>query len=350
VSICISSQSGNVIQQTDSLSNTAAPEAHTAPRPSSHHQSTPAEVLSWLPQTATPWQQDSAIRANIHIPNVDWSRRPNPLRTPGLKADTRHVDITKPLFHSKSLVQKDSIYRPEVVSYRPGVAGDPVPYTIAGDNIITSLLLACFIFAAVAIAKSGNFLTRQFKNIFYPRRHDPDAMTETSSELRFQLFLVVQTALLFAIVFFLYVSQNMANEFDFTNYQMIGIFTAELLAYFGAKVLLQTGVQWVFFDKKKIEQWNKSYLFIISLEGMVLFPLVMLLVYFNLSINSAAIYALALVVLVKILSFYKSHRIFFPRDTLFLQTFLYFCALEIMPLGALWGVLVLTVNNLKVIY
>lgn len=324
--------------------------AKATPKTHSHYQPTPKEVLSWLPKTASPWQQDSAIRANIKFPNVDWSQRTNPLKTPGLEADTQHVDLGKPMFYSKSLVQKDSVYRPEYASYRPGVAGDPVPYTIAGDNLITSLLLACFIFAAVAIAKSGNFLSRQFKNIFYPQRHEPDAMTETSSELHFQIFLMVQTCLLFAIVFFLYANRNFVGSFDFSNYQMIGIFTAEFFLYFGAKALLQAGVQWVFFDKKKIEQWNKTYLFIISLEGVVLFPVVMLLAYFDLSINSAAIYAIAVVFLVKMLSFYKAHVIFFPRDTYFLQSFLYFCALEIMPLGALWGVLVLTVNNLKVIY
>ena len=315
-----------------------------------HGQPTPAEVISWLPKTATPWQQDSAIRANIKIPDVDWSQRPNPMCTPTTKADEKHFTLSKPMYHSKSWVQKDSIYRPEYATYRIGVAGDPVPYTIAGDNFITGLLLLCFIFASVAIAQSGNFLARQFKNIFFQQSSDADGMTETSSELRFQLFLVLQTCLLGAIVFFFYTTSITGEHFMIDNYIVIGAFTGIFVVYFAAKSLLQALVQWVFFDKKKIGQWAKANLFIISLEGVALFPVVLLLAYFDFPVKSAAIYTVVVVVLVKILSFYKSHVIFFKRDTAFLQSFLYFCALEMMPLGALWGVLVQTVSYLKVIF
>lgn len=55
----------------------------------------------------------------------------------------------------------------------------------------------------------------------------------------------------------------------------------------------------------------KAYLFLFSCEGVLLFPVVMLLTYFNLSLDAAIIYALIVVGLVKILSFYKSYIIFF---------------------------------------
>lgn len=325
--------------------------AHQAPRHASHGQPTPQEVLSWLPETATPWQQDSAIRANIKFPQVDWSKRHNPMRTPTTKADERHFPLRHPFYHTRSLVQPDSIYRPEyATTSRLGVAGDPMPYTIAGDNLITSLLLACFIFAAIAMGKSGSFLHRQIKNFFYPQSADTDGITETGGEVRFQFFLVLQTCLLSAIIFFLYSSSLVGAVFSIPNYQVIGAYSGIVLIYFAVKSLLQAAVQWVFFDRKKIEQWTRTNLFIISLEGVALFPIVLLLAYFDLSVDSAVIYTLIVVILVKMLSFYKSHIIFFKRDTLFLQTFLYFCALEIMPLGALWIALEQTVDYLKVIF
>ena len=309
---------------------------------------TPRQILSRLPKDATPWQQDSAIRANIEFPNVDWSKQPNPLRTPTTKADVPlGFSLNKPLYHSKSLVQPDSVYRPEYAAYRQGVAGDPVPYTIAGDDLITSVLLGCFILATLAITKSGNFIGRQIKNFFRPQSEGTTVITETSSELRFQLFLVLQTCLLYSLLFFLWRQTSFKETFILPHYQIIGVYTAIFAAYFLLKACLNAAVGWVFFDKKKNEQWMKANLFLTSTEGILIFPSVMLLVYFNLPIGSMVLYTVLVVILGKLLTFYKTYIIFFQRSRGFLQNFLYFCTLEIMPLGALWGILVLTDELLK---
>ena len=89
-------------------------------------------------------------------------------------------------------------------------------------------------------------------------------------------------------------------------------------------------------------------LFLSSIEGIALFPMVMLSVYFNLSLQTTIAYTAIVVILVKLLAFYKSYLIFFQKTSVFVQSFLYFCALELMPLGSLWGVLVLTDNYLKI--
>ena len=92
----------------------------------------------------------------------------------------------------------------------------------------------------------------------------------------------------------------------------------------------------------------KVYLFLISIEGILLFPVVMLLAYFDLSMKNAVVYVAIVIFLAKILSFYKSYIIFFRRNGIFLQNFLYFCALEVIPLASLWGVLVILNSFLKV--
>jgi hypothetical protein len=310
---------------------------------------TPYQILSRLPKTATPWQQDSAIRANIQFEQVDWSQRPNPMRTPQTRADSVvELSPDKPMYHSRSLVQPDSVYRPEQAYYRQGVAGDPVPYTIAGDNLISSILLACFIFSAVAIAQSGNFLQRQLKHFFRTQREDSMGNAETGNELRFQFYLVLQTCLLASLVFFFYTRDILGSTFSIPQYQVIGINTGICIAYFLIKAILYSTVGWVFFDKKKNEQWHKSALFLAAIEGLVFFPVVMLLVYFDLSVESAVVIALVIMGIDKLLAFYKTYLIFFRRDGLFLQSILYFCSLEVMPLGALWSVLVWTDNYLNI--
>ena len=339
-----------MIQQSDSTAAATPVQAkqHTA----THHQSgyrSPWDIIKTLPATATPWQQDSAIRANYKFPQVDWAHYHNPLRTPTTKpTGFGKMNLSKPLYYSHSLVQPDSIYRPEYATYRQGVAGDPVPYSIANDNLISSVLIACFVFALIAIAQSGGFIRRQFKNFFYTQREGTTEITETSGELRFQLFLLLQTCLLFSLVFFFYTGNYAGTSFTVPQYLTVGIYTGVLLLYFGVKALLYAVVNWIFFDKKKNEQWNKSMLFLSSIEGIALFPMVMLSVYFNLSLQTTIAYTAIVVILVKLLAFYKSYLIFFQKTSVFVQSFLYFCALELMPLGSLWGVLVLTDNYLKI--
>ena len=335
-------------ERNDSVNSPVAATAQHAVTGHEKGYHSPAEIIDRLPDTATPWQQDSAIRANYNFQKIDWNRRQNPMRTPTTRADgIGTFSLRKAMYYSPSMVQPDSTYRPECVAYRHGVAGDPVPYSIAGDDLITSILLVCFIIATTAIAKSGNFLQRQLKNFFHSQREGTSAITETGEELRFQFFLMLQTCLLSAIILFFYSREVSGEAFSFAHYQILSAYTGTLAVYFILKNLLYSVVNWVFFDKKKNEQWAKSSLFLSSAEGMLLFPDVMLLAYFSLPVKHAAIYALAVIVIVKLLSFYKANIIFFRRKGLFLQSFLYFCALELMPLGALWGVMATMDRYLK---
>lgn len=333
--------------QVSSLSDQPALSKETGMRYNGYH--SPYEIISWLPKTATPWQQDSAIRANYKFPNVDWSKQPNPLCTPQTKVDPKSdFSLGKPMYHSRSLVQPDSVYRPEYAIYRQGVPGDPVPYSISGDNLITSILLGCFVLASISIAKSGNFIQRQFKSFFHIQHEGTTAITETSGEVRFQSFLMLQACLLMALIFFFYSKSLVGTDFSLPQYVIIGIYTGIIAAYFLIKILLYMIVNWVFFDKKKNEQWMKSGLFLVSVEGIALFPIGLLLAYFNFSIESTVIYTGFVIIVTKILTFYKAYIIFFKKSAAILQSFLYFCAFEIMPLGVLWGALMLTDNYLKV--
>ena len=130
--------------------------------------------------------------------------------------------------------------------------------------------------------------------------------------------------------------------------EVIGIFFGVFLLFFMLKAGLYTIVNNVFFDSKKNLQWMKTLLFVISAEGVLLFPCVMLLTYFNLSMQSVLYYFVIVLFFVKLLTFYKSWLIFFRQKGLFLQNILYFCALEITPLLAFGSMMVMITNSLKI--
>ena len=336
-------------QQADSTTVTTSEAVQ--PQKAVKHSSelTPQQVLKWLPKEATPAQQDSMVRAHVKpSPITHWSGMPDTLHLPGHQPGKSIRDVSLPQYYRESFFSKDSLFHPELRGGRLGVAGDPVPYTVAGDDFITSLLLFCFLLASVAFSQSRHFILRQAKTFFRTPRIGTTVITETSNEVRFQMFLVLQTCLLIAIGYFVYSRASISDTFTIEQYWVISIYAGYVAGYFSLKAFFYALMGWVFFDKKKNEQWLKSYLFLTSCEGVMLFPVVLLLTYFNFSLQAAVIYCLVVVGLIKILSFYKSFIIFFRRKGTFLQNILYFCALEVVPLFALWGGLVLISHYLKI--
>lgn len=309
----------------------------------------PYQVLQSLPADATPAQQDSAIQAVFEVENTHLSTRPDTLHLPGHDIGRDIKDVNIPQYYRETFFAKDSLLHPEIDGGRVGVAGDPVPYTVRGDDTITSLLLGSFFLAMIAFTKSRRFIYLQAKKLL----HEPSGLTteinETTGELRFQFFLVLQTCLLFSIISFLYVQQCVADTFILSSqYQLIGIFFGCFAAYFCLRMFMYWVINNVFFGKKKSIRWLKLVLFVASAEGILLFPLVMLQSYFDLSVHNAAVYVAVVIILVKILLFYKCFIAFFRQKGFYVQIILYFCTLEIVPLLTLGGAMAMIVDYLKI--
>lgn len=337
-----------MIQQTDSITQTVLEGEVEAPLTTVRHGApTPYEVSKWMPRDCTPEQLDSAIQKHCKPSKIQWSSMPDTLHLPGHTKGKSFRDVSIPKYYKESYFSKDSLFHPELKGGRWGVAGESIPYTISGDDLITSILLACFIFATVAFSQSRRFFLSQFKNFFYEPHFGTTEVPETSTELRFQIFFVLQTCLLSGIVFFFW-TRTMEDTFIIEQYKIIGIYAAVFAVYYIVKIILYSLVDSVFFGKKKNEQWVKSFAFLSSTEGVLLFPIVLLFAFFGVSMESVVIYSLSVLLLVKLLTFYKCYIIFFKRMGLILQNILYFWTLEIIPLGALWGTLVMISNYFKI--
>jgi len=316
-----------------------------------HHHTTltPAMVLSWLPRSATPAQQDSAIQAHFKPSEIRWSTRPDTLHLPGHDKGRSMLDVDLPQYYREGFFSKDSLFHPELPGGRYGVAGDPVPYTVQHDDVITSLLLLLFVLATIAFSNSRHFVVRQTKNFFSTNREGMTEITETAVEIRFQAFLTFLNSLLLSILFYFYTLNFIGETFLLdSQYHLIAIFLGLTLVYYLVKTLLYTIVNNVFFDGKKNRQWMKSFLFITSIEGVLLFPLVVVWTFFDISIQNAVIYVVIVISIVKILELFKCFLIFFRQNVVKLQIILYFCTLEIIPMVLLWGALVFMANSLKI--
>jgi len=257
--------------------------------------------------------------------------------------------IELPLYYRESFFTGDSLLHPELPGGHYGISGEFVPYTVQGDDVLVALLLGCVLMAMLVGSFSSHLLTKQFKAFFYIFRSDN---SEQSTPDTFPLVMFsLQTCLVLSFTYFFYVTSYDETDFLLAKpYQLIAVFFAVFVVYFLLRSLVYTIVNSVFFDDKKNRHWAWALLYVTALEGIALFPAVLLHIYSSLTLQGVLYYFVFVLILAKILTFYKCQVIFFRQNSYFLQIILYFCALEIVPLAALWGVLTVTTNVLKVIF
>mgnify|MGYP002623103059 CR=1 FL=1 len=309
---------------------------------------TPYQVLRMLPRDATPAQQDSAIQAWFQPGEIRYSSQPDTLHLPGHDKGRSPKDVSLPQYYRETYFANDTLLHPELQGGRIGVAGDPVPYTVRGDNAITAMLIFCFVSTFVVFSYYRQQIIHQLKDFFYPPK---TASAAGEPDSLFQYFLCLQTCLLLGVSYYFYMIYYVTDSLIIdTPYQLIGIFSAVFVAYFIVKAVLYQAVNTVFFDMKKSQHWNWCFTWITVLEGILIFPAVMLQVYFSMHVHSVIYYLISALFLAKLFTFFKCWNIFFRQNGIFLQIILYLCALEIVPMLVLWGVLVLITNELTVIF
>ena len=258
------------------------------------------------------------------------------------------VDSQSP-FEVGTFFSRDTLLQPELPSRLPGMPGDPVPYTMRGDDILVCLILLCFITTIGIFARSRHAILHQLKNFLYVPSTDY-AKADVPGGIVLAI-LNAQNSLLAAITWYFYSIHYIASDYLLNApYSLIVIYFGVFVAYFLMKTVIYNLVNNVFFDSKKSEHAVWLFPFITALEGIAFFPAIILQAYAGLSIETVVYYAIFILILAKLMTFYKCWVIFFRQTSVFLQIILYFCALEIIPLLILGGVLVTITNELKVTF
>lgn len=259
-------------------------------------------------------------------------------------------DFTDWHYSDESYFAGSPYYHPGQHFGSHGVIGTPIPYTVSRDNSISLLLIIIFVIGISAISLSRAQLTRQIKNFFYVPRRIAE-MTTTVLEVRAQYILALLTATDIAIICHLY-SHPTATEniLSLYTYAQVGLYTLVICCFLLLRDILYHCINWVFFDKKKNEQWQRTWLFLTDMEGILIFPAIIAHVYTQIPLEFVASYALFVVLFVKLLTFYKCKTIFFNGIGGFLQIILYFCALEIVPLLFMGGTLMEIRNYIDIYF
>ena len=230
-----------------------------------------------------------------------------------------------------------------------GFEGTPISYSPRTDDAIALTLLACFFLSSIALARGKKFLSQQVKDFVLHRERTSIFDSSTAADVRYLLVLVLQTCVLSGITFLNYFHDTCPALMDHvSSLLLLGIYVGFCLAYFLLKWLLYMFLWWTFFDKNKTNIWLESYSALIYYVGFALFPFVLFLVYFDLSLTNLVIIGSIILIFTKILMFYKWIKLFFHQFGALFLLILYFCALEIVPCLLLYQGMI-QMNNILLI-
>lgn len=227
-----------------------------------------------------------------------------------------------------------------------GKAGDPIPYRFRTDNFVTIVLLLSFFLVVWVISRSRTFLEHSAKDFFHPRQRENLFAERTENELRGQLFLVFQTCFVLAVLFFDCTQELQQEVFNQVSpYKLLGVSTFGFCIYYGLKVGLYNFVNAVFFNREQQKQWAEAYMLTVLALGVSLFPVALLVVYFDLSFTHLIWVTAILYAVDKLLLIYKAYHIFFHYPFGWVHLILYFCTLEVTLALILWRALTY-INNI----
>ena len=230
-----------------------------------------------------------------------------------------------------------------------GFEGTPISYSPRTDDAIALTLLVCFFLSSIALARGKKFLSQQVKDFVLHRERTSIFDSSTAADVRYLLVLVLQTCVLSGITFLNYFHDTCpALMNQVSPLLLLGIYVGFCLAYFLLKWLIYMFLGWTFFDKNKTNIWLESYSALIYYVGFALFPFVLFLVYFDLSLTNLVIIGSIILIFTKILMFYKWIKLFFHQFSGLFLLILYFCALEIVPCLLLYQGMI-RMNNILLI-
>ena len=223
------------------------------------------------------------------------------------------------------------------LNWTVGVQGIPISYSPKMDDGITLILLGCFFLSAYVLSRSRKFLLQLVKDFLLHRERTSIFASSTATDMRYLLLLILQTCVLSGIYFFNYfIDLNPSLIHTIPPLALLGIYIGACLLYLFVKWLIYSFLGWIFFDKWRMEIWIESYSTLLYYAGLVLFPFILLIVYFDLNLYITMAVGIFLLFLIKFLMFYKWIKLFCNNLYGGFLLILYFCALEIVPCFVLY--------------
>ena len=225
------------------------------------------------------------------------------------------------------------------VVHLTGICGEPVPYRLSNDVVVTVTLLVCIFVACFVLIRSMHALGLQIKSFFRLRDRNEDFSLKSESEIKDLFFVVLLESIALALMFFCLFTSHFSH---LTSHIFLLVDFGIILAYFAYKYTVFHLFNWTFFHRSDRQIWMRGYNLLSFGKVVSFLVLLVMILYINLSNSVYISIFLALLAMFELLVLYKTHQIFFSSIVGVVPAILYFCTLELLPLLFLWVILVQT--------
>ncbi|MBO4999387.1 MAG: DUF4271 domain-containing protein [Bacteroidaceae bacterium] len=230
------------------------------------------------------------------------------------------------------------------------MTGESLPYLLRADWMITLLLFLCLVLVSYVFSNGRKHLLSQLKGFVTNRDRNSLFDEVTTEDIRYTFLLIFHTCVLLGLCIYNYFANTQPELFQiYPHYVLLAVFVGCMVALFLIKCLVYSFVNWIFFDKVRNTVWMTSFYNVTIWSGFLLLPVILLIVYFDLSFQSSLYLIGCVLVFVKITLFFKCFRNFFNNFYGSFHLILYLCTLEILPDILLWKSIV-SVNKLFIQY
>ena len=284
----------------------------------------------------SPAKIDSVIQANLPPRKIKWSQRPDTLEIPGLEGRIAYT-VNLPNCYELGFFKGNALLHPELTVKPQGMPTEPASHTML-DNTVNSTIVLCFVLMSVIIHRIHGFLAHQLHNFFMPT-NNKSGNTDATITIGGGYMMLVSIVLCATLsLLFLHCVQERYNLFlcPFPRYVLPGIYIGITALFLLAKRALSGFINWIFFDKTSRQEWRLSYNFLLVMETASLLTLTAVATFTHMASDVVLTSALVIIGAFKLTLLYKTYTTFLFKIYGFLHLLSYLCALEIIPLLALW--------------
>jgi hypothetical protein len=218
------------------------------------------------------------------------------------------------------------------------IPGTLPPQTIVYHDVVVGVMLVVFVVLSLTLYHNFHYAVVRFKEFFSTeRKFSKTTNLPAIGEVRNTLLLTTVSCLCLGLIF---AEQDLHLEAIFSlhySFPMLMVFVAMVfMAHLFLKGLLYSVINWVFFSPEKNREWNHSYFFLTSIFAYLIFPVTLVDVFAHYNFKNVSFCLLFLLLLYKILLFFKLSVNFRAKKHGYVLIFLYFCTVELVPLLMIW--------------
>ena len=225
------------------------------------------------------------------------------------------------------------------------------PYCMTNDNAVMMIFVMNIIGIAYVFLMNGSGIFERLKCMFYYESKSAPFNNRTHITRICNVLLYIQTLFYSTIIASAFILESDRHNSGETILPFMGIAATLFVAVLLFKYSSYNAVNAILFDKQKRTAWNDFYFFTIKLLGFALTPAIIAILFMpGISFAFVKIYLLIVLIAYVYTVLNGLIKIIFAQRRNFLDIFLYLCALEFLPMGIVWKLILqasafLTIKN-----